>query len=427
MPWSTEQVLGLAPDPAAAQAGRGLASESKWVSLGADDACVWGEAKGSAAQPYQTCIDLSEPAFKCNCPSRKFPCKHGLGLFLLFAEGKCRRGNRPQWVDEWLGKRAEKSAVKAAKPKVEVDPEAQAKRAAKREDRVAAGVADCEVWLRDLIRTGFASPSLSTPRTFEGVAARLVDAQAPGLARMVRRMGDAVSAGPGWEGRLLERAGALYLLLQAHARMAELPQDLQDDVRQAIGWTVKKEDLPKDAEVTDHWTVLGQATWTEDRITTQRSWIYGAGSQRWAMVLAFSVAGSPFEISLVPGTGFDGRVAYHPSAYPLRAQVLERAGAAPFPPPPKSIAECLDHFAAGLASNPWTDSAPFAIAEATLGKNCGRWLLIQARHALPIAASFSPWQLLALSGGQPTSIFGEWDGHTFRPLSAQTEAGFCRL
>jgi uncharacterized Zn finger protein len=25
-------------------------------------------------------VDLSGPAFRCTCPSRKFPCKHGLAL-----------------------------------------------------------------------------------------------------------------------------------------------------------------------------------------------------------------------------------------------------------------------------------------------------------------------------------------------------------
>jgi hypothetical protein len=33
--------------------------------------------------PDKTRVDLNCPAFKCNCPSRKFSCKHGLGLYLL--------------------------------------------------------------------------------------------------------------------------------------------------------------------------------------------------------------------------------------------------------------------------------------------------------------------------------------------------------
>ena len=417
----------MAPDSSSAQAGQGLAVETKWVSLGADGECVWGEAKGSAALPYQTCIDLSEPAFKCNCPSRKFPCKHGLGLFLLFAKGKCPARERPQWVSEWLAKRGEKAAAKAAKAPSEVDPEAQAKRAANREERVASGVADCEVWLRDLIRTGFASPTLSSGKTFAGIAARLVDAQAPGLARMVRGMGDTVSSGPGWESRLLDRAGLLYLLLKAHGRMEKLPEDLREDVRQALGWTVKKEELGPETEVADHWTVLGQSTWTEDRITTQRSWIYGSNSRRWGMVLAFSVAGSPFDISLVPGSAFSGRVAYFPSAYPMRVHVVERGDADPATQPGSMIGECLDEYANALARNPWIDAIPCPIGGSTLGESAGRWFLLQGADSLPISGGFQPWDLLANSGGAEFSIFGEWNGREFRPLSAQREATFWRL
>ncbi len=45
-----------------------------------------GLCQGSGRQPYQARVDLAEPAFKCSCPSRKFPCKHGLALLLLFAK-----------------------------------------------------------------------------------------------------------------------------------------------------------------------------------------------------------------------------------------------------------------------------------------------------------------------------------------------------
>ena len=58
----------------------------KWKTLGADEACAWGTIQGSGKDPYQACIDFSGPAFKCTCPSRKFPCKHGLGLFLIVAQ-----------------------------------------------------------------------------------------------------------------------------------------------------------------------------------------------------------------------------------------------------------------------------------------------------------------------------------------------------
>ena len=106
--WTTEQVLALAPDPASAKAGKDLAGQrKKWANLGQDERAAWGECQGSGSKPYQTKIDLSEPAFSCSCPSRKFPCKHGLGLFLmlaqqpaLFASGTppaCARCTRSAW------------------------------------------------------------------------------------------------------------------------------------------------------------------------------------------------------------------------------------------------------------------------------------------------------------------------------------------
>src|SRR5688500_11207695 len=134
--WTPEQVLALAPDASSLSAGKELSSPAKWVSSGANVAAAWGEAKGSGAKPYQTRIDLSEPAFKCSCPSRKFPCKHALGLFLLTdSEPKAfKQKTPPEWVAQWLegrGAKAEKKAKKAEEAAAAPpDPEAQAKRAA---------------------------------------------------------------------------------------------------------------------------------------------------------------------------------------------------------------------------------------------------------------------------------------------------------
>src|SRR4051812_14609217 len=99
--WTTEQVLALAPDPASGKAGKDLAGQrKKWTSLGRDERAAWGECQGSGSKPYQTKIDLSEPAFSCSCPSRKFPCKHGLGLFLLLVQQPAAfaGGPPPAWV-----------------------------------------------------------------------------------------------------------------------------------------------------------------------------------------------------------------------------------------------------------------------------------------------------------------------------------------
>src|SRR6266545_4168314 len=133
MNWTAEQILAAA---------------RKWLKLGADEQTAWGLCQGSGKDPYQTQIDLTEPAFRCSCPSRKFPCKHGLGLFLLLASSAdaFKEKQPPDWVVEWLASRAKRAEQRAEKQsraeageKI-VDEAAQAKRAASREAKVAAGL-----------------------------------------------------------------------------------------------------------------------------------------------------------------------------------------------------------------------------------------------------------------------------------------------
>src|SRR5690348_12415437 len=78
--WTSEQVTSLAPDPASVTAARGLTSPRLWSGTGHDERALWGRIRG-----YSVAVDLGDGAFSCTCPSRKVPCKHALGLLLLWA------------------------------------------------------------------------------------------------------------------------------------------------------------------------------------------------------------------------------------------------------------------------------------------------------------------------------------------------------
>src|SRR5262249_22386792 len=154
-------------------------------------------------KPYQVQIDLTEPAFKCSCPSRKFPCRHGLGLLLIYAgiPEVIARAERPAWVVEWLSARearAVKAAEKEASPPPPRDPAAQAKPREKRIDRARAGLGDLSIWMHDLVRAGIGTVSGKGFDFFDGQARRMVDAQAPGVARLVRELGSLAAQGAGW-------------------------------------------------------------------------------------------------------------------------------------------------------------------------------------------------------------------------------------
>src|SRR5512134_3447108 len=117
MTLTSEAVLALAPDGASAKSARELVVPSKWPLLGANESAAWGECQGSGAKPYQTQVDLSGPAFRCSCPSRKFPCKHGLALLLLRAQNASAFASTdaPAWVSEWLASRSDKAQKKEEK------------------------------------------------------------------------------------------------------------------------------------------------------------------------------------------------------------------------------------------------------------------------------------------------------------------------
>src|SRR5215469_13062520 len=104
-----EQAASLAPDAPSLKAARSLATPRPWSTLGRDDRSFWGACQGSAKDPYLTQVDWQGPAFKCTCPSRKFPCKHGLALLLLLAEQPARfeQSAAPEWVASWIQSRSQ--------------------------------------------------------------------------------------------------------------------------------------------------------------------------------------------------------------------------------------------------------------------------------------------------------------------------------
>lgn len=445
MPWTTEQVLALAPDAGSAKSGKDLAAPRKWLTLGANEVCAWGSVQGSGKDPYQTSIDLAGPAFKCSCPSRKFPCKHGLGLFLILAQQPAALTEKtpPAWTTEWLTKRVEKEEkklAKAAAPETPPDPEAAAKaaaaaekRAASREARVTSGLEELAVWMDDLVRTGFASLPGKASSFWENPAARLIDAQAPGLARRVSALDGITTFGEQWPARLLREISLLHLAREGWSRVASLPAATQADLRATLGFTMNHQDVFGEPAVRDRWIVAGQRVTEEERLRTQRTWLFGAESKRAALCLSFSAGpNQPLDISLVPGTTIDAEVVFFPSAWPLRALVKQRHGyAQTLPPelPHRSIAQANAFAAEALAANPWIERIPFGFSGVTPVRRAYGWIVRDGDGAalslrVPDAKA---WMLHALAGGKPIGLAGEWDGEEFAPLSAWAEGRFLRV
>ncbi|MFC8434558.1 SWIM zinc finger family protein [Streptomyces sp. NPDC057253] len=435
--WTADQVLALAPDAASRKAGSKLGAAGPWSEAGSsEEGKVWGLCKGSGSKPYQTVIDIADaagPAYKCSCPSRKFPCKHALGLLLLWAggEGAVPAGSAPDWAEQWIEGRRQRAQEKRAADAGgsgagSGDPEAARRRAERRAVRITAGATELEQRLADLLRGGLAGAEQAGYAMWEETAARMVDAQAPGLAARVRELGAIPSSGPGWPVRLLEECALIHLLDQGWLRRERLPDGLASTVRSRIG-------LPASADgpsLRDRWLVLAQYDTADTRLTTRRIWLHGTDSGRTALLLSYGAAGRAPELALPVGLELEAEVSAYPGKGQLRAALGEQF-APPAPstarPPGVSTEQAAARYGEALRDDPWLDSVPVTLDRVVPAPAGDSWQLADADgdSALPVTASARSrpglWRLVALSGGSPVKVFGECGHRGFTPLTAWPE------
>lgn len=431
---TTEQVIEMAPDPASAAAGKKLMALKNWEDLGQSAGALWGKCRGSAL--YQVKVDLSNMGYHCSCPSRKFPCKHSLGLMLVAAASPdaVPEGAVPDWVEEWLSKRRDKAEKKAEKEEAAarkpVDEVAQQKRAEQREGRVAGGLARLDLWIQDLVRTGLAGVESRPADFWDEQAKRLVDAQAPGLASRVARLAAIPRSSRDWPQRLLAELGRVKLLVHAYGRLRELEPALQSEVRQAIGWTVSQAELEEQGEATlDQWVVAGQWIDDEERLRAERSWLVGRRTGRWALVLQFAPSGQPFAESIVAGTEQEGKLVFYPGTVRRRARLAERSGEVAAATERLPGFGTIDEFFAAtsdeLARQPWSLARGTVLRDVTLVPRSDEPWLVRDRdgHGLPLRGR-DHWKMLAVSGGAAFDLAAEWDGDRLRPLGMVFEGQY---
>ena len=397
--------MALAPRPSSVAAAQPLAIPGRWTGTGCDSRAVWGRCTGSSAEPYECAVDHVDVAFRCSCPSRVLPCKHSLAILLLWARGQVAEGEPPAFAASWIAKRlavvgqpetTEPSATPPADTSGESSagampveaPPAPIEPGKSRDDRIArmaAGLAELDRWLDDRVRTGLADPSLAGYKTWDGLAARLVDAQVGGLANRVRRLAGLVGAQPEWHSQVLAELGVLHLLATSGRHLGTLPVALADSVAATIGWQVRQADVLAGVPQTDHWVVMGRSDTREDRIEVRRIWLRGATTGAWAMVLSFAAYQQSLDATMTVGTQLHADVFRYPGAVALRVLVGPRHAepqAAPLPVG-SSVAEACAQVGRALAAEPWLERYPVCVVAAPT-RVARRWLLTDSTGSLPL-------------------------------------------
>jgi hypothetical protein len=427
-----DPILTLAPDAGSAASARTLATPAGWPDLHAGPTHLWGHCQGSGTQPYLIGVDRSgpdAPAFRCSCPSRKFPCKHALALLLLHEAHPQHFGTdpAPDAIRKWLDGRAEKHALSDSSPadadpagetRSGPDPAAQARRRAAREKKVSLGLDALQTFLKDLVRDGLAQAAARPYSDWDTQAARLVDAQAPGAARLVRMIPEVLPQ----PDRLLAHLARLYLLTEAWPRRDTLSGPQQADLRAALGFPLDKAATVTAGGTDTRWLVLGHTVSDEEHVRTRRTWLHEGGTT--ALLLDFAAPGWPLPPALPAGSSVRARLSHAPGTVPQR-HVLngEATRSAPAPlPAPVTLEGLLDAHGAALALNPWLERTAHHLGPVTVHpptRDGDPWRAGDARGSLPLGGSDTArLTLLALCGGHPQTFTAEWDGQSLTPLCA---------
>lgn len=405
-----QALLEQAPDGQVASSATRLAGSSGWQGTGRSDTALWGLCKGSGKNPYQVCVDLGDRATKCSCPSRKFPCKHALALQLRDVREPLPAAATPDWVTEWLTRR-NRAAVAGDAPSAEaVERRAKAKEktAQARENAVRAGVAGLTDWLADVAGAGLAGLPARDAAWWHSIGARMVDAQAKGLASAVDEVrGIVLAGGARWAHDAADRLGGLHLL----ARSAGSPSPV---VRRRLGFAVAEEEVRAGPGWSDQWVPLLKLESDDGLVRTVRQWAWGR-SHGWVVGVRHAGGGARPVLPLAHGVQVRGVLHPYPGVPPHRVAVGEPlVECRPEPvPAPESWRAALAGLEEFLKADPWARLHPLGCASVRATEDTGH-LVDATGRAVRVRSDLALDQALAVTGGAPFDAWGLWNGRELR-------------
>jgi hypothetical protein len=416
--WTYQNILQLAPDALVLEKAKRLAQPRRWAIAHQNEGYLWGTCKSSGTITYEVAIDLDGPVYACTCQSTKQPCRHSLALFLLFAERKDAvryESQTPADLPSFLAAAKENDSVQPT------NTDTKASNKASRIVQMVAGAVELEQWLLDLIRYGFGQAQSQEAAFWEGFAAQMVDAKLGGVARRIRLMPQWVHR-QDWPALMAQEVANLYLLAQALKKQELLNEDLREELLATAGMNQSKTEVMEQKGIRDHWLVIGQRISDEENLQARRTWLLGEKSQETALILDFAWGNQGFPIEWIVGSVVTGAIAFYPGSFRQRALVQQfELSTAPF----RGLIGFADFetlakaYAEALATNPWLYSFPTLLEAATPIRQEQEMGLVDSHQKyLPLSIEMDNfWKLMAISGGHPLQIFGEWTGSAFLPLT----------
>lgn len=187
-----QQIQAMAPNANAVANGRKISKNGGFVRLerSEDATFYFGECKGSGKSNYMTSVDFIEPQVpvcRCSCPSRQFPCKHGIALlFEIMENKKFEICEIPEDILKKREKKAKKQEAASGDAGTELTEEEKAKKKAasakasksaksKKLKKQLEGLALVEKLVKDLLSAGLGTLGGTSVKTYAQIAKQLGD------------------------------------------------------------------------------------------------------------------------------------------------------------------------------------------------------------------------------------------------------------
>jgi hypothetical protein len=104
----------------------------------------------------------------------------------------------------------------------------------------------------------------------------------------------------------------------------------------------------------------------------------------------------------------------------LAVDDLSSCGAWSGPSAAATIDAAVASWSRAVRADPLVDRIAVALSAVVPTRARDRWWVRDASgSAMPLPGD--PWRLIALAGGRPVGVAGEWDGEMLRPLSAHSD------
>jgi hypothetical protein len=178
---TVREIESLISNVAAGKNGQNLVNQNRFSNLkiSEDGSLIWGECAGSGANPYSCSadyVDEDKPVFRCNCPSKQFPCKHAVGLLYAFAKGlQFTVADIPEEIKNKrakIAKRTEQSVAESRdteqKTSVQKIKQKNTKSIVKKVETQLSGIEIAKKLLMNIVQMGLSGIDAATVKTIAG-------------------------------------------------------------------------------------------------------------------------------------------------------------------------------------------------------------------------------------------------------------------